>query len=197
MKRLLTALAHARPRRHRRDRRLRRPVPRALGTDAAGRDGRRAARQRPGRGLPRRAATAPAGHPLRPLVGAHRAAQARGRDESRRSGLRLVARRPGGHPRRRAGRARAAHDRGHAALGRRRHGQQAARQHGHAAGLLLRGRDALQRPAHRAVDRAGAARGDALGGLERAQHDEPSDAAVQLPLRERRAGGSRRSTPRS
>ena len=42
--------------------------------------------------------------------------------------------------------------------------------------------DPLQRPAHRALDGASAAGRDALGGLERAQHDEPPEAAVQLPL---------------
>ena len=83
---------------------------------------------------------------------------------------------------------RGADDRGHAEVGGRRHRQQAAGQHGAAAGLRLRRRHALQRAAHRPVDRAGAARRHALGGLERAQHHEPPEAAVQLPLRLGRAG---------
>ncbi len=73
-------------------------------------------------------------------------------------------------------------------LGRRRNGQQGARQHGLAAGVRVRRGHPLQRPAHRSRDGPGAAGRDALGGLERAQHDEPPDAAVQLPLRDRAAG---------
>ena len=99
--------------------------------------------------------------------------------------------------RRRARHPRAAHDRGHAALGGRRDGQQGAGQHGVAAGLRLCGRDALQRHVGQPCDRPDTARGDALGGLERAQHDEPPDAAVQLSLLERRSRSRPGSTPRS
>ena len=96
-----------------------------------------------------------------------------------------------GDARRRARHSRATDDRGHSQVGGRRHGQQGARQHGLAESLRLRGRDALQRPARRPDDRRHPARRDALGGLERAQYDQPPDAPVQLPLLAREAGLAR------
>ena len=175
----------ARARRRGLHQRLGRPEARALGADAARRDGRRAARQRPRRRLPGRAAAAPAGHPLRRLVGAHRAAQAGRRDRiptirpttgrsSTRWSLRADAlgvpvlltievtpRWAGG------------------GTGNKAPVNMASLQaFAYAAATRYSGQHIVP------VDRAGAARRDALGGLERAQHDEPPEAAVQLPLRD-------------